>query len=138
MIEGKKGVKEARFELLPGDALWSLARVYGYGTEKYADRNWERGYAWSKSYGAMLRHATLFWAGENIDAESGLPHAAHIAWHGLCLTAFLLREVGEDDRPREALLSMTASVTNPEEIEAAKNEAKLKDVALHRRTTPRR
>ena len=39
-----------------------------------------------------------FLDGEDRDPESGLLHTAHIAWHGLALTAFLLRGVGTDDR----------------------------------------
>jgi len=127
---GKKGVKDARFDLIPVDALWSVAKVFGKGAEKYAVRNWERGYDWSKTYGAMQRHLSLFWQGEDRDPETGLPHLAHVAWHALALLTFYLRGTGTDDRPlsydpdRAGLESMTADVTNPEEITAAKAEVK--------------
>ena len=120
---GKKGVKTARFDLVPWDALWAVANVFGFGATKYAERNWERGYNWSASKGALDRHLALFWAGQDTDEESGLLHLAHVAWHALVLLAFQLRSAGMDDRPgTEALRTMTADVTNPEDIEAAKEE----------------
>ncbi len=128
MAEGKKGVKSARFDLIPYDALWQVALVFGKGAEKYAERNWERGYEWSKSLGAMQRHLALFWQGQDEDEETGLPHIAHAAWHALVLLAFYVRLTGEDDRPISdpdgfGLALMRADVMNPEEIEAAKAEA---------------
>lgn len=121
---GKKGVKTARFDLLPWDALWAVATVFGFGAKKYAERNWERGYKWSASKGALDRHLALYWAGQDRDEESGLLHLAHVAWQALVLLAFQLRGVGEDDRPAgEAVESMVAEVTNPEDIEAAREEA---------------
>lgn len=120
---GHKGVKEARFDLMPSDALWYVARVFGKGAEKYAERNWERGLKWGASKGALDRHLALFWAGQDFDEESGLPHLAHVAWHSLVLLAMFLRKDGEDDRSsREANGLMDAEVTNPEDIEAARAE----------------
>jgi hypothetical protein len=135
LSEGKKGVKSARFDLLPWDALWVVALVFGKGAEKYAERNWERGYEWSKSKGAQDRHDALFNMGEDFDDESELPHLAHVAWHALVRLAFFLREAGVDDRPltlpgiRESLEKMAAEVTNPEDIEAAKREVELSTIS---------
>lgn len=97
--------------------------MFGEGAKKYAERNWERGIPRSSQKGALDRHLALYWAGENLDPESGLPHLAHVAWHALTLLALHLRGVGDDDRPTgEALDSMQAEVTNPEDIDAAKAE----------------
>ena len=96
---GQKGTKLARYDLIPGDALWALAEHYGRGAEKYEDRNWEKGYKWSLGVDALYRHLLAFLAGEDRDEESGLPHMAHAAWHALCLTSFLVRDIGTDDRP---------------------------------------
>jgi dATP/dGTP diphosphohydrolase len=96
---GEKGRKLARTDLLPPDALLSIAEHYGRGALKYEDRNWERGYAWSLSYGALLRHLFAWWGGEDIDAETGSSHLAAVGWHALALIAFETREVGTDDRP---------------------------------------
>jgi dATP/dGTP diphosphohydrolase len=120
---GVKGVKSARMDLIPFDALWQISLVYGFGATKYADRNWEAGYNWSQSFGALQRHLALFWSGEEVDEESGLPHLAHAGWHCLALLAFAARDLGTDDRTkdREALLkglaTMRAELTNPEIFE---------------------
>ena len=70
----------------------------GFGAEKYAPFNYLKGYPWSLSFNAATRHAFAMWNGEDLDPESGLPHAAHFAWHGLTLTSFYLRGLGTDDR----------------------------------------
>jgi 5'(3')-deoxyribonucleotidase len=99
---GEKGQKLARFDLLPPDALDAVATHFGLGARKYADRNWERGYAWGLSYGAALRHLNLFWAGEDYDHDPSLgqpsPHLAAAAFHILALLAFQKRGIGTDDR----------------------------------------
>ena len=121
---GKKGVKDARFDLLPWDAIWAVSKVFGWGARKYAERNWERGLNWSASKAALDRHLALWWAKQETDEESGMSHLAHVAWHALVLLAFALRGAGTDDRPdTHSLSSMDAEVTNPEDIEAAKEEA---------------
>lgn len=121
---GVKGVKSARLDLIPYDALWQIALVYGAGAQKYAERNWESGYDWSKSFGALQRHLALFWSGEDLDSETGLPHLAHAGWHCLALLAFSGRELGRDDRSldlpalRRGLATMNAELTNPEIFES--------------------
>ena len=96
---GQKGTKLARFDLIPVQPLWAVAELYGYGTRKYADRNWERGYDWSLSYAAMQRHANLFWSREDNDAETGLPHLAAVAFHALALMEYARTHPEFDDRP---------------------------------------
>lgn len=96
---GQKGRKLARTDLLPADVLMLLAEHYGKGALKYADRNWEKGYAWSLSYGALLRHLFLWESGEDYDEETGSLHTVAAAWHAISLIAFQTRGVGTDDRP---------------------------------------
>lgn len=96
---GQKGRKLARMDLLPWDCLWQVAEVYGDGALKYEERNWERGYDWSLSIGAAGRHLGQFAAGENNDADSGLPHPAHATFHCLALLRFLREFPNLDDRP---------------------------------------
>lgn len=95
---GAKGRKPQRFELVPGNALGDIAEVYAFGSSKYEDNNWRRGYAWSLSYGAMMRHLTAFWEGEDLDPESGLPHLAHAGFHILALLTFMREQSDLDDR----------------------------------------
>lgn len=98
---GQKGVKPERYDLLPKEALDAMARVYAFGAEKYADHNWRKGYEWSKSFAAAMRHMWAFWNGETFDEESGLPHLAHAAFHLNAMLTWLERD-GEggqfDDR----------------------------------------
>jgi hypothetical protein len=101
---GRKGRKDERYDLIPWDAMDEVARVYGFGSSKYEDWNWLKGYKWSLSFGALIRHIALWGCGQDRDRESGLHHLAHAAWHCLALLAFAFRRVGTDDR-RKATLS---------------------------------
>jgi hypothetical protein len=98
---GKKGQKVARMDLLPWDTLLDLSIHYGENSEKhggkYPDRNWEKGYAWSLSVGALGRHLAAWLSGEEFD-EEGHPHIRAIHWHAAALHAFTLRGIGTDDR----------------------------------------
>lgn len=97
---GKKGVKLARYDLIPVDPLRLLAKQYGLGTQKYGDRNWEKGYAWSKSFASLNRHMWEFWNGEDIDKETNNLHIIAAAWHCFALAEFFIKGSGTDDRPR--------------------------------------
>jgi hypothetical protein len=94
----EKGVKDERHDLIPPEALAKLARHYGIGARKYADHNWRKGYEWSKSYAALQRHAQAFWSGEDIDAETGSPHMAAVAFHAFALLVFMDEHREFDDR----------------------------------------
>lgn len=96
---GQKGRKPAQMSTLNPDSLLAVAEVGGFGAAKYEAHNYLRGYPWSWSYDALHRHLAAYWAGEDTDAESGLSHMAHAAWHCLALIAFAQRGVGTDDRP---------------------------------------
>lgn len=99
---GEKGVKPARFDLIPPGFLWALAEHFGVGARKYDDNNWQRGYEWSKSYGALQRHLFAWIAGEDIDAETGSNHLIAVAWHACCLHWFSANRPEFDDRPKGA------------------------------------
>ena len=99
---GEKGVKLARYDLIPTLPLEELAKHYGRGAGKYDDHNWARGYEWSKSYAAMQRHANAFWSGVDIDEETGSPHIVAVAWHAFTLCEFFMRsEYHQFDDRRE-------------------------------------
>lgn len=95
---GEKGQKPERFDLIPYDALAKIAEIYHYGTHKYSDWNWRKGYDWSLSFGAAMRHLGAFWEGEDIDPESGLPHIAHAGFHIMALLTFMEEHPELDDR----------------------------------------
>lgn len=75
-----------RFDLIPPEALMGIASVLTYGAAKYGSRNWEQGLEWGRVYGALQRHLNAYWAGEELDPESGFPHL----WHAGCCIAFLI------------------------------------------------
>lgn len=97
--EGRKNdAGKIRLDLIPPEATVALGKVLTMGAAKYADRNWEKGFNWSRSIAALKRHLTAWEAGENTDPESGYSHM----WHVLCNAAFLVtfeaRNIGTDDR----------------------------------------
>lgn len=97
---GQKGQKAEQFSLLPWPALGEIAKVYAFGAEKYDRDNWRKGYDWHLSMDAIIRHLAAFWAGEDLDPESGLPHLAHAGFHVLTLLTFLSEDYEAlDDRP---------------------------------------
>lgn len=64
-----------------GVDLGDVARVFAYGSTKYAPDNW-RSFAWDEAsdreyWSAFLRHLLAHSRGEAADPESGLPHLAH-------------------------------------------------------------
>lgn len=99
---GAKGGKPERFDLLPWAELAEVARLYGQGAKKYDDRNWEKGYELSLSFAAMMRHATLFWSGEDHDPETGCNHMASVVFHALAMMRFTNGTYPQalDNRPR--------------------------------------
>jgi hypothetical protein len=101
-----KGSKPERYDLIPVGPLANVARVYGKGAEKYAERNWEKGYAWHLSYAAMQRHVNAFWAGQSIDPETGCHHLACATFHLFALMEYEARETGTDDRPDQRPLTV--------------------------------
>ena len=96
----EKGSKPERYDLIPSGAMDEVARVYGYGAEKYAKRNWEAGYEYGLSIAALERHISAFKQLENIDPESGLHHLAHAVFHCLALITYVQCGIGKDDRSR--------------------------------------
>lgn len=97
---GTKGQKLARFDLIPPIALWAVAERFGAGAEKYDARNWELGYWWSLNFQALNRHLWAFWAGEDIDEETGTPHLDAVIWHSMVLRTFMETHPEMDDRPK--------------------------------------
>lgn len=94
---GEKGIKITRFDLIPPEFEDALARHYGEGAKKYADRNWERGYKWGLSYRAMRTHLNQWVRGERYDEETGTHHLICAIWHLVALYTFDLRHLGSDD-----------------------------------------
>lgn len=106
---GQKGKKLARYSLIPVGPLEQVAMLYGRGAEKYDDHNWRRGYDWSLSYDALLRHIQAAWGGQWLDeheedCEPGcvnhteMPHLAAVIFHAMTLLEFAETHPEFDDR----------------------------------------
>ncbi len=78
--------EKTRYDLFSPKTLELVGDVFTFGAKKYADRNWEKGMAWSRMFNAAMRHLWAFWRGDRLDPESQLPHLAHAAW---CVLALL-------------------------------------------------
>lgn len=103
---GMKGQKLAQAHAMPASVLLELAEHYGKGIAKYPDAeggvpNYTRGYAWSLSYDAAMRHLLQFWEGEDVDPETGTKHVIAAAWHCLALALFMDTHREKDDRWEE-------------------------------------
>lgn len=96
----KKDHGKDPWHLLPFDALRGAVKVLAFGAAKYRERGWEEGMDWSRVYSATQRHLAAWWMGEGVDPDTGYSHL----WHALCclmfLTAYEIRNVGNDDRPK--------------------------------------
>ncbi len=90
--------KKVRMDLLPPDVLFGWANILTFGATKYDDRNWEKGMEWGRVYGALQRHLNIWWAGEELDAETGESHLDHAMCCLSFLSAYQKRKIGTDDR----------------------------------------
>lgn len=95
---GEKGMKLARYDLIPTAPLKALAEHYAKGAEKYDDNQWRKGYEFSKSFAALQRHAWQWWNGEDTDEETGSSHLTAVAWHAFALLEFMSSHPDFDDR----------------------------------------
>jgi len=72
-------------------ALMEVARVATFGAAKYSEHGWLKVPNGIQRYtAAMDRHRLQ--EGEWIDSDSGIAHAAHLAWNSLARLELLLRE----------------------------------------------
>lgn len=98
----KGGVKDdsgkPRMDLLPPEALFEIASVFGFGAEKYDDWNWCKGMRYGRILAACLRHVFQFLGGEDNDKESGFSHLAHAGCCIMMCLGLVMRNEGMDDR----------------------------------------
>jgi hypothetical protein len=87
---------KVRAGLVLGDfakALQAVAQVGTMGATKYTDSGWLQTPNGRARYtDAMLRHYLAEAAGETHDSQSGIAHAAHLAWNALARLELMLRE----------------------------------------------
>lgn len=97
----KKDEGKPRWELVPYDAVEGVVEILTFGAKKYDARNWEKGIAYGRVFGAIQRHLTAWWRGEDTDKESGRSHLDHAMCELMFLSAFEKRNMTQlDDRPK--------------------------------------
>lgn len=89
-----------RWDLVPYDAVNEIAKVLTFGASKYEARNWEKGMDWSRAFGALQRHLTRWFHGQDKDKETRLTHLSNAGCCLFFLLSWELRQVGKDDRPK--------------------------------------
>lgn len=94
---------KTRHDLTPPFAQEQYAKVFTKGSEKYEDRNWEKGMSWSKVIASAKRHLLAFESGEDYDKETGLLHTAHLMANAAFMTEYYKICPWGDDRPHNYL-----------------------------------
>ena len=85
-------------DLIDKEIIIELAKVLGYGANKYEAHNWKIGLPISRYYSACQRHLLSFNSGETIDSESGLNHLGHAACNLMFMLYMLKHKPELDDR----------------------------------------
>ena len=67
-----------QLSMIDSEILNVLANVLAFGASKYGRSNWQKGLSRDSVMDSMLRHAIALSNGQELDEESGLPHAGHI------------------------------------------------------------
>lgn len=89
--------------LVPPRALEEEGKVWTFGAKKYSYWNWTKGIHYVRILSAILRHTMALMAGQDVDPESGLHHAAHIrCCAGMLIEFHYANRTDLDDRYKGA------------------------------------
>jgi hypothetical protein len=95
-------------------ALEAVAEVGTFGAAKYTDNGWRSVPDGPQRYTeAMLRHWLADPGGLSPDPDSGLAHAAHLAWNALARLELMLAEEERRQEVRSIGESMRQALTAP-------------------------
>ena len=94
----KDDADKLRYDLIPAYPLARLAEVYTIGSRKYSDENWRKGISYKRIFGAMMRHAWAWMAGQTLDPNDGQHHLASVAWCAFALMEYEFTHKEFDDR----------------------------------------
>lgn len=85
--------EKVRFDLIPAEPEYQLARLYTYGAQKYEDNSWQKvDNGQERYYAAMRRHINWWRRGVDIDEDFGMHHMVHAAWCSIAILWFLEQE----------------------------------------------
>ena len=90
------GDMDPKFILMMGQVL--TQGLTKYPNDPDGKPNWWKGGDYRSFCASILRHACKLAMGEDLDDESGLPHAAHIAIDAMFIWSWQDRGVGVDSR----------------------------------------
>lgn len=98
----KKDQDKAPIHLVPSQCIIGVAKVMGFGQDKYDEYNYRKGEGldYMRLYDAAQRHMLAWSLGEDIDPESGLPHLDHAAASIMMLSDLQSRGGKNDNRPK--------------------------------------
>lgn len=77
-----------QLSLVSHELMVAVARVREFGANKYERDNWRKGFKYTRSIDAALRHIMAFKEGEDYDGESKHTHIAH----AICCLEHLLHD----------------------------------------------
>ena len=89
-----------RYDLIPPLANRECAKVWTESLGKYPENNWEKGMLWTEVIASAIRHLEAIRMGEDIDAESGLLHSAHLQCNAQMLTEYYFTKQDFDNRKK--------------------------------------
>ena len=75
--------EDARVDLVPVNAFLRICDLYGRGSKKYFDRNWERGIPLKRMFASILRHVFQYMEGDRSE-----DHLSAIGWGALGVMFF--------------------------------------------------
>lgn len=100
------GVKKPSAQFIPPVAILEESVVMALGAAKYGAFNWQNDPVDATTYySAAIRHLLQWYSGEDVDAESGASHLAHVR---ACMAILLDAQASGkliDDRPKCASAS---------------------------------
>lgn len=85
-------------DLVPFELIVAAAVGLGLGEHKYAARNFEKGLSYRSLINSLERHCKALKDGEELDADTGIPHYMLIASSTAMLVHNVMQGVVIDDR----------------------------------------
>jgi hypothetical protein len=89
--------RKLRFDLIPHEAMQGIALGFTIGAEKHAPNGWQTGGDRAHYYGAILRHANAWLAGQEFDTD-GKHHMDGVMCSAAILRAMCARGIASRRR----------------------------------------